>query len=178
MSYKGSFKPAHPKKYRGDPNKITYRSLWERDVMRLFDSNPKVLEWSSEEVAIPYMHPIKGRQARYYPDFIVKIEGKRPKMIEVKPDKETRKPDSAKRKTKKHLNEIVTYAINDCKWIAAREVCLKNDMDFEIWTEHTLKAMGLLKATKVDKQLHKKEANRPKHKAINKPKRPRPTRKS
>ena len=50
MAYKGKFRPKNPQKYRGDPTKIIYRSLWERNCMRYFDENPNVLKWSSEEV--------------------------------------------------------------------------------------------------------------------------------
>ena len=32
MSYKGYFKPKNPKKYKGDPTNIIYRSLWEKKL--------------------------------------------------------------------------------------------------------------------------------------------------
>ena len=44
-------------KYRGDPTKIIYRSLWERKFMIYCDANVNVLEWASEEVIIPYKDP-------------------------------------------------------------------------------------------------------------------------
>jgi len=34
MSYKGKYRPENPKKYKGDPTNIVYRSLWERKFMR------------------------------------------------------------------------------------------------------------------------------------------------
>ena len=33
MSYKGRYVPTNPKKYKGNPNTIYYRSLWERKFM-------------------------------------------------------------------------------------------------------------------------------------------------
>ena len=47
----------HPKnvsKYVGDPEKIIYRSSWERKFMIWLDLNDSVLEWSSEPIAIKY----------------------------------------------------------------------------------------------------------------------------
>jgi hypothetical protein len=76
MAYKGKFRPKHPKKYRGDPTKIIYRSLWERNCMRYFDDNPNVLKWSSEEVIVPYKSPLDGRYHRYFPDFLIRIKNK------------------------------------------------------------------------------------------------------
>ena len=49
MSYKGKYKPSYPKKYKGDPTNIVYRSLWERKFMVYCDKNQNVLEWQSEE---------------------------------------------------------------------------------------------------------------------------------
>ena len=50
MSYKGIYKPENPKKYLGDPNKIVYRSLWERKMFRYCDTNAKVLKWASKRL--------------------------------------------------------------------------------------------------------------------------------
>ena len=61
MAYKGKYIPTNPKKYRGDPSQVIYRSLWERKLMVYCDRNSKVVEWGSEEVIIPYMSPKDGR---------------------------------------------------------------------------------------------------------------------
>ena len=39
MSYKGKFRPTNRTKYKGDPDNIIYRSLWERQVMKDLDLN-------------------------------------------------------------------------------------------------------------------------------------------
>ena len=52
MAYKGIYKPTHPKKYSGDPNKIVYRSNWERKFMVYCDRNDDIIYWASEELAI------------------------------------------------------------------------------------------------------------------------------
>ena len=32
MRYQGRYTPSRPRKYKGDPNRIVYRSLWERKI--------------------------------------------------------------------------------------------------------------------------------------------------
>ena len=54
MAYKGKYKPKNRSKYKGDPTKIIYRSLWERRFMVYCDENPSIIKWASEEVVIPY----------------------------------------------------------------------------------------------------------------------------
>ena len=53
--YKGRFVPEDPKKYNGNSRNIIYRSMWERQCMVSFDRNENILEWASEEIAIPYV---------------------------------------------------------------------------------------------------------------------------
>ena len=89
MSYKGKYKPSYPKKYKGDPTNIVYRSLWERKFMVYCDNNLNVLEWQSEEFFIPYRSPVDNKIHRYFPDFFIKYkdtDGKiRSSLIEIKP---------------------------------------------------------------------------------------------
>ena len=73
MAYKGYFTPKTPKKYKGNPSKIIFRSLWERKVMQWCDSNPSIIEWSSEEISIPYFCPTDRKKHKYFPDFYIKI---------------------------------------------------------------------------------------------------------
>ena len=65
MSYKGKYYPSYPKKYKGDPTNIIYRSLWERKFMVYCDKNEKILEWGSEEIALPYRSPIDNKLCLY-----------------------------------------------------------------------------------------------------------------
>ena len=142
MAYKGKFRPKNPQKYRGDPTKIIYRSLWERNCMRYFDENPNVLKWSSEEIIVPYKSPLDGRYHRYFPDFLIRVKNKQGKletiMIEVKPLKETKEPKPQKRLTKNYLYEVKTWSINKSKWQAAIEFCKDRKWKFMIITEKEL----------------------------------------
>ena len=74
MSYSGRYIPSNIKKYKGNPTTIYYRSLWERKFMVYCDKNPRVLEWGSEELIIPYFLPTDGKYHRYFPDFYVKVK--------------------------------------------------------------------------------------------------------
>ena len=142
MAYKGKYKPKFPKKYKGDPTNIIYRSLWERHCMVYFDQNPNILKWCSEEVVIPYKSPIDGRWHRYFPDFLIQVRTKEGDidtiLIEVKPHKETKEPAKRERITKNYLYEVQTFGINSAKWKAAEEYCADRKWKFMILTEKEL----------------------------------------
>ncbi len=142
MAYKGRYNPVNPKKYKGNPQNIIYRSLWERKFMVYCDTNDKVLEWGSEEIIIPYISPWDGKVHRYFPDFYIKVkqsDGNLKKfIIEVKPKKQTRPPKPVVRKTKRWINEVRTFGVNEAKWKHATKWCKDNDMEFKILTEEEL----------------------------------------
>ena len=140
MTYKGRYFPTNPKKYRGNPNQIIYRSLWERKVMVYCDKNDAIIEWGSEEVIVPYLSPMDGKMHRYFPDFYMKVrqaDGSTKKfIIEVKPKSQCKQPvKNPKRRTTKWFNEVKTFAINQAKWKSAKEFCEDKGMEFKIFTE-------------------------------------------
>ena len=141
MTYKGRYIPSKPRKYKGDPSNIIYRSLWERKFMVYCDKNDAILEWGSEEIIIPYKSPLDGRIHRYFPDFYVKVkqsDGTIKKMIiEVKPKKQC-KPPVGKKKTKYYIKEVQTWGVNKAKWEYALEWCKDRNMEFKILTEDHL----------------------------------------
>lgn len=142
MSYSGKFKPKNYKKYRGDPTKIFYRSLWERRFMVYCDNNEKIIEWGSEEVIIPYKSPLDKKVHRYFPDFYIKYVNKDKQVvreiIEVKPKKQLNPPKEPKRRTQRYLNEVTTYMVNQAKFKAAQEYCDDRKLGFRILTEDHL----------------------------------------
>ena len=143
MAYSGRYIPTNPKKYRGNPSQIIYRSLWERKLMVYCDRNEKILEWGSEEVIIPYLSPWDNKIHRYFPDFYMKVKqnsgGVKKFIIEVKPKYQCTPPvKNPKRKTKKWYNDVKNYVINEAKWKSANEFCLDNGMEFKILTEEHL----------------------------------------
>jgi hypothetical protein len=142
MSYKGKFKPSFPEKYDGDPTNIVYRSLWELKFLRYCDLNENILEYSSEEIVIPYMDRSTSRVRRYFPDAYIKVkqpDGTIKKyLIEIKPSKQTIPPPKPKRQTRRYIAEAMEFVKNQSKWEAAREYCRDRMMEFKILTEHDL----------------------------------------
>ena len=142
MAYKGKYKVRCPYKYKGDPTKVIYRSLWELKFMRYCDSNINILEWGSEEMYVWYRSPVDNRPHRYFPDFYIKTkesDGKIKKyIIEVKPKRQTKPPAKPKRQTKGYLREAFEYAKNQAKWKAANEWCIDRGFEFKVLTENEL----------------------------------------
>ena len=142
MAYSGKFQPKNPRKYKGDPRLVIYRSLWELKFMKWCDDHDHVLEWGSEEVVIPYRSPLDNRIHRYFVDFYIKVEdmnGQIKKyLIEVKPKRQTTPPPKPKRQTKKYLSEAFEYAKNQAKWKAAQEFCADRMWEFKVMTEKEL----------------------------------------
>ena len=142
MSYSGKFKPKNYKKYKGDPTKIYYRSLWERRFMVYCDNNPNIVEWGSEEIIIPYKSPVDKRVNRQFPDFYIKYVNSKGQaireIIEVKPKSQCKPPPVPKRQTRKFKQKVLTYIINQAKFKAAEEFCKDREMGFRILTEDHL----------------------------------------
>jgi hypothetical protein len=143
MTYKGKYIPKNPEKYSGDIKNIRYLSLWERQVFRFLDANPNVLTWSSESHIIPYLCKTDKKIHKYYIDVYYETTAGKKYLIEIKPEKETKPPKVPKRKTKRYLNECLTYAKNTSKWEAAMAYAEKQGFTFMIWTETALTKMGI-----------------------------------
>ena len=141
-TYKGKFRVDNPVKYRGDISNIVYRSLWELRFMKWCDKNQSVEEWGSETVIVPYISPIDRQAHRYFVDFYVKVRNKngtlQKYLIEIKPERFTKPPAIPKKKTKRFIDEVFQYSVNDAKWKAAFEFCKDRNMTFMILTEKDL----------------------------------------
>ena len=143
MAYKGKFRPKRPKKYKGDPTQIIYRSLWEKKFMEYCDLTENISQWQSEEFWIPYKSPLDNKVHRYFPDFFIKYRdalGKtRNVVIEVKPAKQLKMPKkNPKKRTKSWAYEVQTYVVNQAKWKAAESYCADRKYEFKIMTEKEL----------------------------------------
>jgi hypothetical protein len=147
MSYsketlKGLYRIQNPIKYIGNPNNIVYRSSWELKFMKWCDNNAAILEWGSEELAIPYVSPLDNRVHRYFVDFYIKVKEKdgsiKKYLVEIKPAKFTKEPNIPAKKSKKFLNEVMQWGVNQAKWKFANEFCLDRGWNFIILTEKEL----------------------------------------
>jgi len=101
-----------------------------------------VIEWRSEEIAIPYVSPVDNRYHRYFPDFIVKVRrpdgSTKTMMLEVKPKAQTKEPTKKKKVTRAYINEVTTWGVNQAKWAAAQDFCEDRGWEFRLITEDHL----------------------------------------
>jgi hypothetical protein len=142
----GLFTPLNKKKCL-NKGEIVFRSSLELKMMMKLDSNSNVLEWSSEQVVIPYLKPGPiPKMARYFVDFYFKIkigDGTEKKfLVEIKPLKQTKAPTVHGNKKKTTLiYEQYQYCVNQSKWKAAKEWCIEKSkkdnskIEFIILTE-------------------------------------------
>jgi len=104
--------------------------------------NPNIVEWGSEAIVIPYTSPIDNRTHNYIVDATIKLktpEGIKKYLVEVKPAKQTIKPEAAPGKQKKTLlYEQLTYITNQAKWAAAKKWCDQRGYSFVVLTEKEL----------------------------------------
>ena len=142
MAYSGRYKVVNTSKYKGDFTNVVYRSLWEKKVFQWCDNNPDVKEWSSEEVVVPYYYDVDKKYHRYFVDLKIVMKEKTI-LVEIKPAKETEPPTGEKR-TKRYINEGLTYIKNMNKWEAANEYAKDRGWEFQIWTENHLSVLGIL----------------------------------
>jgi hypothetical protein len=143
MAYKGKYQIKNTKKYLGDPTKVTYRSLWERQAFKWCENNPRVKRWNSEEIVVPYKCKTDGKLHRYFVDLLVEFDNRDIILVEIKPKKETVAPKESSRKTKRYIREVMTYAKNTSKWTAADQYAKHKGWKFQVWTEDTLKNLGI-----------------------------------
>ena len=152
---KGRYYPKNRDKYKGDPTNIVYRSQYELTYMRWCDTQPNVLEWSSEEVIVKYRSILDEenerkknirtkRWHRYYVDFYIKVKKKdgstQKYLIEVKPYHETVAPifEGTKKTERTKAMQLKTWIVNNAKWRAAEEYCKQRGMIFKKVTEGDL----------------------------------------
>jgi len=142
MAYSGRYTVKNPSKYDGDPTKVVFRSLWERQVFKWMDDNPNVIKWQSEETVIPYRCKTDNRIHRYFMD-IKMVTKDKTFLIEIKPKCQTKAPKKPSRKTKRYITEVMAYVKNTSKWETAESYCADRGWEFAIWTEETLRDMGI-----------------------------------
>ena len=136
------WKPKFPEKYKGDVTNIISRSSWEIRFLNWCDNNSSIIEYSSEEIIVPYRCGTDNRMHRYFPDFLIKLKSTsgeiKTYLVEVKPAMQTQPPKFPGRRTQRYLTESMTFIKNQSKWKAATEYCKDRGWEFKIITEHDL----------------------------------------
>lgn len=149
-TYRGQYIPHNKHKYKGNAEKITYRSSWELAVMKWCDYTPAVKRWNSEEVVIPYRDPNDQRMHRYFMDFYVELENGIIYLWEVKPFEETMLPKEPKRVTPaskaRYMEALFTFQKNRAKWVTADKFAKERGWVFKVLTEKALTKYGIIHA--------------------------------
>lgn len=135
---KGKFKPLNPSKYKGDPTNIIYRSSWELKFFMYVDEHPAIVQWSSEEIVIPYRSPADRKLHRYYPDLWIKKSDGSILLIEIKPKQQCVPPTPEGKTRRRFVKEVMTYGINQAKWKSAMEYCADRKWKFQVLTEDNI----------------------------------------
>ena len=132
----GIYTIKNPHKYVGK-GKPMYRSGWELTFMIFCDTNDKIINWASESIVIPYMHPFKGKRTNYIPDFFIVYQDKYGKtnaeLIEIKP-----KAQSIITEKVQNARQQAVVAINHAKWHSAKAFCKAQGIKFRVVTEDDL----------------------------------------
>ena len=101
--------------------------------MRMCDSHPNILKWASENIKIPYQHPLTGKYSNYVPDFMIQYTDKNGKdhveLIEIKPSSQTTMENA------KHPRDKAAAVVNAAKWTAAQEWCNRKGIKFKVINE-------------------------------------------
>jgi hypothetical protein len=142
----GYFTPQNPHKYRGELDKIIYRSSWELKFLQYCDTNDLVVEYGSEPLSVPYWNPLTKKQSNYWIDCYMMTrdpKGNTTKwLIEIKPNKYLVPPEEPKRLTEKatlnYARHAKAYIVNESKFKAAKLYAKVNHMRFGIITENFL----------------------------------------
>ena len=133
--HQGVYQVKNDQKYVGS-RAPRFRSSWELTFMRMCDSHPSVIQWSSEPVRIPYKHPFTGKQSMYVPDFLMVYVHKKGRkiaeLIEIKPKKQTTMESI------KSQQDKANYLINRSKWLAAGQWAKRKGIRFRVLNEDSI----------------------------------------
>lgn len=140
----GWYTPKNPEKYKNPDKRIAYRSKMELKFCQICDMNPRITEWTSETLAIPYRNPVKNKICNYYIDYCIKIytiKGEIKKyMVEVKSLGMLQPPSpisqfASKVAKRNYMMKKATYATNMAKKSAAIKYAEKYGYQYIFLTE-------------------------------------------
>jgi hypothetical protein len=142
----GLYAPVNPDKYIGDLHNIIYRSSWEYRFCTYCDLNESIVKWSSEPMAIDYYNPLDKKEHKYNVDFYIKVikedESYQEWILEIKPEKQTKKPlyegNMTLSKLKSYNRNMQIWITNQAKFKAAKEWAEKRNFRFGVIDENFL----------------------------------------
>ena len=142
----GLYAPVNPDKYIGDLHNIIYRSSWEYRFCTYCDLNESIVKWSSEPMAIDYYNPLDKKEHKYNVDFYIKVikedESYQEWILEIKPEKQTKKPlyegNMTLSKLKSYNRNMQIWITNQAKFKAAKEWAEKRNFRCGVVDENFL----------------------------------------
>ena len=114
MAYSGRYSVKNKEKYEGDPTKVIFRSLWERQVFKWVDENKNIVKWSSEEVVVPYRCQTDNRIHRYFIDVKLIMSNGSTYLVEIKPKSQCKPPKQPSRKSKNSFTLSGLLVTSEC----------------------------------------------------------------
>ena len=99
---------------------VSYRSMLEKQVYQLLDSDERVQTYSEEPCRIQYRMKNEDNNRYYIPDLLISYKNGKQKIVEVKP------------------SNLITEEMNVAKFKAAESYCAERSWTFEVWTENTI----------------------------------------
>lgn len=140
--HQGKYEVKNREKYKGDPDKVTFLSSYEKQFFEWCDRSPSVILWTSENVIVPYHDPVKNKKRRYIVDlwmrYLSKDGSTKEALIEIKPHSQCTPPKRGNKRTKTYDAEMLTYLTNQAKWAAATEYARERGWDFRLITENQI----------------------------------------
>lgn len=145
----GSYRLKNPKKFIGIEKEVKYRSSYELDAYKFFDTEPNVIRWcaESDQIKIPYRCSIDNGFHHYFPDAYAEILRKdksitkyvfeiKPKIKLIPPD--DLPPNPTTRQKKSYNRKMKEFIRIMDKKKAAIEWCRERGFKYDFITEDFL----------------------------------------
>ena len=146
----GKYRLKNPEKFIGLNKEVQYRSSYELDAYKMFDTEPNVVRWcaESEQIKIPYVCSVDGSHHHYYPDAYTEVRTTNGKKImkyvfEIKPKTKIvppkkLRPNPSPREKKAYNRKMKEFIRIMDKKKAANEWCRVRGYKYEFMTEDFL----------------------------------------
>ena len=140
----GYYHVVNKEKLRNEKKSLYYRSGLEKRMMEIADHSKNILEWSYEDIIIPYQkyqNAGTNKKNYYVIDFWIKkkIDNViKEYLIEIKPYNFLFPPEPQKRQTKQWLEKLENYTTISQKCKFAKIYAEQHNMEFCILTEKDL----------------------------------------
>jgi hypothetical protein len=138
----GKYEVVNRDKYKGDPDKVKFRSSYEAHCYAWADRTESVLSWAVETIVVPYIDPVTNKKRRYIVDMWMEYKDRngdvKIELIEIKPKNQCVAPKRGGKRKDVFENEIATYMTNQAKWQYADQYARERGWGFRVITEDSI----------------------------------------